>query len=111
MAEAQALEPVGDLDAVRRAVDARVRAAGTSFFWAMRFLPAAKRDAIFAVYAFCREVDDIADGDLPRDMKVGALAAWRAEIERLYEGTPARDVTRALKGPVQSFALEKEAFL
>jgi len=54
-----------------------VRRAGTSFYWAMRLLPRDKRDAMYAVYAFCRAVDDIADGPGPASAKRRALAAWR----------------------------------
>ena len=43
----------------------RVEAAGTSFYWAMRLLPQHRRNAMYAVYAFCREVDDIADSERP----------------------------------------------
>ena len=58
-------------------VEALVRRAGTSFFWGMRRLDAPRRRAVFAVYAFCRDVDDIADGDLPLDRKRALLDAWR----------------------------------
>lgn len=92
-------------------VDSVVRRSGTSFFWAMRVLPAVKRDAMYAVYAFCREVDDVVDdpGD-PAD-KMVRLAAWREEIERLFGGEPSFPVTRALAGPVGEFGLRKEVFL
>jgi phytoene synthase len=109
--ESETVEAHADPRADQRVVDACVRAAGTSFFWAMRFLPEAKRDAMFAVYAFCREVDDIADGDLTADMKKSALAGWRAEIGRLYAGAPTKPITRALKGPAAAYGLEKDAFL
>ena len=46
-----------------------VKKAGTSFYWGMRFLPKNKRNAMFTVYAFCRVVDDIADGELSLDEK------------------------------------------
>ena len=116
MAETQTLdsgrfESPRDPLADQRAVDALVRASGTSFFWGMRFLPAQKRAAIFAVYAFCRDVDDVADGDLAPDAKRAALAGWRSEIDRLYDGRPSRVITRALLEPVRRYALEKEAFL
>ena len=77
-------------------VRALVAASGSSFFWAMRFLPKPKRDAMFAVYAFCREVDDIADADAPLDTKRAELGAWRIEIDRLFAGQPERPVARAL---------------
>jgi phytoene/squalene synthetase len=58
-------------------IRARVQAAGTSFYWAMRILPAPRRDAMFAIYAFCREVDDIADSEAPAAMKRVELIGWR----------------------------------
>lgn len=99
-------------DAARQQVRAIVRRAGTSFFWAMRWLPKPRRDAIFAVYAFCREVDDIADGDLPFPEKQAALEAWRAEIARLYgNGAPQTVIGTALRAPVQDYRLPQDAFL
>lgn len=88
-----------------------VRRSGTSFGWAMRLLPARRRDAMFAVYAFCREVDDIADGDDSRTCKETALAGWRAEIGRLYDGRPGSQTAAALAGPITEFDLERDAFL
>ena len=88
-----------------------VRRSRSSFFWGMRILPAERRRAMYAIYAFCREVDDIAD--LPGDtaVKQGALAAWRDEIGHLFAGRPQRPTTRALHGPVQRFDLPREEFL
>ncbi len=54
-----------------------VQRSGTSFFWAMRLLPGPKRDAMFAIYAFCREVDDIADDPGAPADKFAGLAEWR----------------------------------
>ena len=64
-----------------------VAASGSSFSLGMKFLPATRRRAIFAVYAFCREVDDIADGPGSATEKTERLAAWREEIDRIYDGT------------------------
>ena len=72
-----------DLESAERHVLEVVRRAGTSFYWAMRFLPAEKRDAIFAVYAFCREVDDIADEEGAIEDKRLGLAKWRDEIDHI----------------------------
>lgn len=47
--------------AAQAAINAQVAAVKTSFYWAMRFLPKPRREAMFAIYAFCRAVDDIAD--------------------------------------------------
>ena len=88
-----------------------VAASGTSFFWAMRLLPKPKREAVFAIYAFCRAVDDIADGEGPTTRKRAHLAAWRAEIDRLYRGRPAHPIARALAGPVRTYGLAREDFV
>ena len=61
-------------------------AAGSSFYLAMRILPRARREAMYAIYAFCRAVDDIADDGGPREPRRAALARWRADIDRLYRG-------------------------
>ncbi|RDD61133.1 presqualene diphosphate synthase HpnD [Ferruginivarius sediminum] len=97
-------------DALQR-VEKTVRKSGSSFFWGMRLLPRERREAIYAVYAYCREVDDIADGDAPDSVKHRQLAEWRAEVERLYAGTPTHPVTRALAAPVRRFGLPKEELL
>ena len=55
----------------------RTRRSGSSFYCAMRMLPKPKRDAMYAIYAFCREVDDIADGPGTADSRRTALDAWR----------------------------------
>lgn len=84
-----------------------VEGAGTSFYWAMRLLPAERRDAMFAVYAFCREVDDIADGDLAIEDKRERLNEWRAEIARIFEGVPASAVGRALAAATKAYGLDR----
>ena len=61
-----------------------VQSSGTSFFWAMRLLPEARRTAIYAVYAFCRIVDDIADELGSKDEKHHGLNQWRDYITMLY---------------------------
>ncbi len=96
--------------ALRDLIRRRVEAAGTSFYWAMRLLPAARRDGMYAVYAFCREVDDIADDTMPAAQKLAALAEWRAEIAALYAGNPRRLVARALREPVTRYALRRGDF-
>jgi len=61
-------------------------AAGSSFYAGMRILPKDKRQAMYDVYAFCREVDDIADGDAHQDDPVGAMQRWRNDIDAIYTG-------------------------
>jgi squalene synthase HpnD len=99
-----------NLAASQEHVRAVVADSGTSFYWGMRLLPAAKREAMFAIYAFCREVDDIADGDVPPAAKRAGLAAWRAEVEALYAGRPTRPTSLALAEPVERFDLPRAEF-
>jgi len=86
------------------------RASGSSFYTAMRILPQAQRDAMFAIYGFCRQVDDIADSAGPRDGRLADLAAWRADIMALYDGHPTAR-TRDLAKPVLDYGLEQADFL
>ena len=72
-----------DADAVREAIRRKVEAAGTSFYWAMRLLPHHRRNGMYALYAFCRDVDDIADGERSVEHKLSALGAWRDALGRL----------------------------
>ncbi len=87
-----------------------VRKSGSSFYWAMRVLPPQKRNAMFAIYAFCREVDDIADGEDDPDTKRAKLKLWRNEISNLYNGNPGNIITNALTGPVAAYGLARADF-
>lgn len=102
-AERPAVDPLAHVHEV-------VRQSGSSFAGAMRVLPTEKRDAMFAIYAFCREVDDIADEPAPLDDKIFRLGQWRGEIERLFAGRPRIPIAVALAGPVERFSLRKEDF-
>ncbi len=95
----------------RAAIRARVAAAGTSFYWAMRLLPEARREAMFAVYAFCREVDDIADSDEAPAVKRAGLAEWRGEIDAIYDGRPRHPVARVLAEVTDRYQLRREDFV
>ena len=86
--------PLGAAPGDLAAVEAIVRAAGTSFYRGMRVLPADRRAAMYAVYAFCREVDDIVDDEGDFAGKLPLLAAWRARIAGLYRGEADGPVTR-----------------
>lgn len=92
-------------------VEAVVQGSGSSFYGAMRTLPKDQRDAMFAIYAFCREIDDIADDPLPPQEKVDGLALWRIEIDRLFAGMPQKPTGRALLVPVERYGLRKEDFV
>ena len=71
-------------------------------------LPAERRRALYAVYAFCRFVDDIADDDRCREPAV-LLARWREELERVYRGAPTRAISRALADSVRRFSISRGA--
>lgn len=90
--------------------EAIVKRSGTSFYWGMRRMPEEKRRAMYAVYAFCREVDDIADDPGEPEEKLFHLGQWRGEIERLYGENPALPTARALAEPVERFGLRKHDF-
>lgn len=92
-------------------VRAVTAASGSSFYWGMRILPRPRRDAMYAIYAFCREVDDIADGPETQARKLVRLDEWRAEIGRLFAGMPESPPARALLGPVRAFGLKRADFL
>jgi len=84
---------------LRQTIRHRVEAAGTSFYWAMRLLPQHRRNAMYAVYAFCREVDDIADGERPVEYKMpplppGARKSMRSMPDIRAMSSPRRCVSR-----------------
>ena len=85
-------------------------ASGSSFYAAMRILPQEQREAMFQIYSFCRQVDDIADSDGPREQRLAALQQWRDDIDALYQGHPPARL-RDYVPSVQRFALEREDFL
>lgn len=85
-------------------------ASGSSFYAAMRILPRAQRDAMFLIYSFCRQVDDIADSDGPREERLAALDEWRRDVDALYAGNPParlRDYVAAVK----EFGLKRDDFI
>ena len=88
-----------------------VSRSGSSFTWGMRILPRPRREAMYAIYAFCREVDDIADEPGSRDAKIAQLEDWRREIDRLYTGQPSRPTAQALLRHVRAYDLPKDEFL
>jgi phytoene synthase len=70
--------------------------SGSSFYYSFLFLPPERRRAITALYAFCREVDDIADDASDVSVARAKLAWWRTEIANLFAGHPQHPVARAL---------------
>ncbi len=89
--------------------DSALPAAGSSFYTAMRILPALQRQAMFEIYAFCRAVDDIADGDAPAAKRRAGLEQWRREIDACYAGhAPSR--LHSLHRQILAFDLERDDF-
>lgn len=84
--------------------------SGSSFYYSFLFLPPEKRRAITALYAFCREVDDVVDECTEPDVARVKLQWWRAELGELFNGTPQHPVTRALSPAVASFDLPESQF-
>jgi len=85
--------------------------AASSFYAALRILPADQRHAMYEVYAFCRAVDDIADDPGPRPDRMAALDRWREDLALLYSGRRVTDLTRGLAKPVSRFDLQLGDFL
>ena len=71
--------------------------SGSSFYYSFLFLPPERRRAITAVYAYCREVDDVVDEVSDATAAEATLAWWRTEIAQLFDGHPTHPVTRALQ--------------
>ena len=85
-------------------------ASGSSFYAAMRILPREQREAMFQIYSFCRQVDDIADSDGPRPERLAALQQWRDDIDALYQGRPPARLVDYVAS-VKKFDLKREDFL
>jgi phytoene synthase len=101
-------EPAGTGDAYRRCAEI-ARRSGTSFYRGMRLLPRPKRDALFAIYAFARRVDDVADGDLPAESKLASLASLRRGLSE-RDGRPDDAVLTALADACRRFPIPLDAF-
>lgn len=87
------------------------KASGSSFYIAMRLMPAEERDAMFAIYAFCRKVDDIADDGVgTRAQRHEKLEQWRGDLFELYSGRVAQQV-RFLAPAVTRYGLRLQDFL
>lgn len=95
----------------QQVVDRITGQAKSSFSLGMKLLTRPRREAMRAVYAFCRVVDDIADGPLPAPAKRLLLADWRAEIGRLADGAPNSAIGMALSGAVARYDLPEVEFL
>ncbi|NTU76544.1 MAG: presqualene diphosphate synthase HpnD [Alphaproteobacteria bacterium] len=92
-------------------VRARVAASRTSFGAGMAVLPRERREAMYALYAFCREVDDIADDGANEEMRRRGLRLWRQRLHDLFHvGQPSECITRVLYPALNRFALVESEF-
>src|SRR5215510_11736001 len=83
----------------------KAAASGSSFYYSFLFLPPERRRAITALYAFCREVDDVVDECTDVNVAAAKLAWWRDEVAALFAGTPQHPVTKALAPAVERFGV------
>ena len=89
----------------------KAASSGSSFYYSFLFLPPNRRRAITALYAYCREVDDVVDECLDPQIAATKLVWWRTELDRLYAGKPEHPVTQALLPVLKDFALPQEQLL
>jgi phytoene synthase len=95
--------------AAAAAIDSEQKVKRSSFYPALRILPLTQRHAMFAIYAFCREVDDIADDRGQRAARQSELRLWRDEIDALYQDKPSPR-TQNLVAPIRQFGLRRVDF-
>jgi phytoene synthase len=88
----------------------RALRSGSSFYYSFLFLPEEQRRAITALYAFCREVDDVVDELTDQSVARMKLAWWRTEVDAVYNGSPQHPVARALLDVVGPFNLQRAHF-
>ena len=100
---------VASLDADYERCAQVTRRSRSSFYYAFILLPPERRRALYAVYAFCRFIDDIADDESIREPAL-LLKRWREELDRVYAGTPTRALSRALADSARRFKIPRELF-
>ena len=84
--------------------------SGSNFYYSFFFLPAARREAMYTVYAFCKEVDSAVDDAPPGSDPKEAIRQWRAEVAAVYGGIPAHPVAISLAGHVRQLDIPREYF-
>ena len=88
-------------------VQQRAAASGSSFYYAFLFLPARRRAAITAFYAFCREVDDVVDEARDPGVAATKLDWWAAEVRACFASQPTHPVTQALAPLTAEFGIQE----
>jgi phytoene synthase len=86
----------------------KAAASGSSFYYSFLFLPPERRRAITALYAFCREVDDVVDETGDAQLAATKLAWWRVELGLLFAQNPQHPVTKALSPHLKPFGITHE---
>ncbi len=86
-------------------VEQKAAASGSSFYYAFLFLPAPRRAAITAFYAFCREVDDVVDDAVDMGIAATKLSWWSGEVSQAFAGQPSHPVMRALMPHAQAYGI------
>jgi phytoene synthase len=89
----------------------RAAKSGSSFYYSFLFLPPPRRRAITALYAFCREIDDVVDETTDISLARTQLAWWRTQVAACFEGTPEHPVCLALIPAIREFSLPREQLL
>ena len=87
-------------------VQQKAVASGSSFYYAFLFLPAPRRAAITAFYAFCREVDDVVDEMVDAGVAATKLAWWKSEVSQAFAGQPSHPVMKALMPHAANYGIE-----
>ncbi|MEP6356785.1 MAG: squalene/phytoene synthase family protein [Hyphomicrobiales bacterium] len=105
------LETHKDFDDPKAYAEHLMTQSRSSFTLGMKMLSKERREAIYAVYAFCRVVDDIADEAGDKNEKADLLQDWRREIDALYEGTPRSLIGKALARPISDFKIPKQELI
>ena len=90
-----------------------VKKNNSALYWSCLYLfPKAKREAIYAVYAFCKHLDDIVDSPIPTEEKMSLIQAWKEEFHNIYDNkVPSPEVGRYIYKNCMRFKLPKERFM
>lgn len=88
----------------------KTKKSKSSFYYSFLFMPKRKREAMFSVYAFCRETDDLVDNEPDPDKARHALDAWRREIDACFEGRPTHPIAMSLRNTLDEFPMPAEYF-
>ena len=89
----------------------KTQQSSSSFYYSFLFLDDTQRQAITALYAFCREVDDIVDECSEPSIAASKLSWWREEVTNLFHGTASHPVTIALKTAISNYPLQEKHFM